>query len=547
MKNLFFFVLVALTSLTVSAVDFKQEFDVAKCGPWTELRAPGPIRIYGSNEGQVSFVIINEENDTPLEVYLDGVTIKEDIDSPIFSVAENSGEVVFRSYSSDSSISNDRADTSVNTPIIAINTTSTVTFKGDGESKLTLTRSNGSGQVISNGETFNNMNLVFTTGANIEAYGGSYTGAISTRPYGAEDHPEHDIISTITIEDGRVLAFSGYKSGDAAIGCGQRFEIGVVGQEAHVVINGGTVIAKGGALPIEDSHGDAYACHAAAIGGGVNGDGSVVINGGTVNASIVNPKGGEPSDIDAPAIGYCQRGNGSVTINGGTVTVLNEGSGAGIGKDGFYDAYPGQTEIYINGGIVNVSAEGGEAIGGSKQSVDHVVEKLEINGGTVNIGKKSQGIGQINKISITGGTITAPYIRSIGGSTSVTSGSIFITDDNDPVFTYKDKERSFACTLPDAMAPTTSSIFGVGEGEDVTFNTTKASESEFTYSYTGTGHEDTYNLYFYLPDGSYTVSGSNGKTFNGTVNDGPAEFTLAPEPGIAALALIALAALLRRK
>ena len=84
----------------------------------------------------------------------------------------------------------------------------------------------------------------------------------------------------------------------------------------------------------------------------------------------------------------------------------------------------------------------------------------------------------------------------------------------------------------------------MGDGE-VTFTATRKSDSH-SYGYEGEGHSDTYDLYFYLPEGEYTISGSNGKTYAGTVSSSGS--TIAPTPEPAMIGLLALIALcLRRK
>ena len=78
--------------------------------------------------------------------------------------------------------------------------------------------------------------------------------------------------------------------------------------------------------------------------------------------------------------------------------------------------------------------------------------------------------------------------------------------------------------------------------------TTKKDGSAYDYTYTGTGYSDSDDLYFYLPDGSYVITGSNGRFTGGTISGGAATFVVLPEPtSLAALALLALAAFLRRK
>ena len=100
-----------------------------------------------------------------------------------------------------------------------------------------------------------------------------------------------------------------------------------------IIINGGTVNANA------ESSG-------AGIGGGINGGsgGTIIINGGTVNAI---------ADQCAGIGGGRQGSGGTIIINGGTVEASSKQGGAGIGggRQG-----SGGT-ITINGGTVNASAE----------------------------------------------------------------------------------------------------------------------------------------------------------------------------------------------
>ncbi len=122
------------------------------------------------------------------------------------------------------------------------------------------------------------------------------------------------------------LKASTYESNNAAIG-------GNNGQSGgYITINGGTVIASGGAW-------------SAAIGGGMYGSGgNITINGGTVTAN---------SGMRGAAIGGGDgRDGGTITINGGIVTVNGITSGAGIGGGASGDG----GAITINGGTVVVKA-----------------------------------------------------------------------------------------------------------------------------------------------------------------------------------------------
>ena len=72
----------------------------------------------------------------------------------------------------------------------------------------------------------------------------------------------------------------------------------------------------------------------------------------------------------------------------------------------------------------------------------------------------------------------------------------------------------------------------------MTFTANTRDIENFSYSYTGEGYENDYSLYFYLPGGSYTVTGTNGKTYAGAAGG---TFTLVPEPAM--IGLLAIAAL----
>ena len=109
----------------------------------------------------------------------------------------------------------------------------------------------------------------------------------------------------------------------------------------------------------------------AGIGGrGELSGGTIIINGGTVNARAIDGGSG---------IGGGQSGSGgTITINGGTVNASAYGGGAGIGG-GFNGACG---TIAINGGTVEASAKNtGAGIGGGYKGSGGTIN---INGGTVN-------------------------------------------------------------------------------------------------------------------------------------------------------------------
>ena len=142
----------------------------------------------------------------------------------------------------------------------------------------------------------------------------------------------------------------------------------------------------------------------AGIGGwyGCN-SGTIIINGGTVNASTQSGAG-----IGG---GYMGSG-GTITINGGTVNASSEDGGASIG--GGPEGSGGT--IIINGGTVNASAKGtggGAGIGGGEGGSGGTIT---INNGTVNASTEAFGAGIGGGHGGPGGTITI-----YGGIVSATS------------------------------------------------------------------------------------------------------------------------------
>ena len=99
--------------------------------------------------------------------------------------------------------------------------------------------------------------------------------------------------------------------------------------------------------------------------GGHGIDGSITINGGTIN--INGGGGGNGGGDGGRGIG------GNIEINGGTVNAINGGAGGGGGRGHGGDGIGGS--ITINGGTVNAinGGRGGVGIGGS----------IEINGGSI--------------------------------------------------------------------------------------------------------------------------------------------------------------------
>ena len=143
---------------------------------------------------------------------------------------------------------------------------------------------------------------------------------------------------------------------------------------------------------------------AAGIGGASTTDnGTIIINGGTINAS----GGLQGAGIGGGPDGY----SGTVIINGGKVTAMGGQYGAGIGGAN----YASSIKVTINGGTV--TATGGNSGAGIGGGTNSKVGRITINGGTVtaNGGKEGAGIGggyngacsAEGPITINGGSVTA--------------------------------------------------------------------------------------------------------------------------------------------
>ena len=312
--------------------------------------------------------------------------------------------------------------------------------------------------------------------------------------------------------------------GEAAIGGGME------GTAGPITINGGTITAT--------SHGGG-----AGIGGGGSGTtGTVTINGGTVKAEASGGAG----------IGGGDRGTaGTVIINGGTITASSDAGGAGIGG-GFRGGTAGT--VIIKGGTVKAKARaGGAGIGCGYEggAGAYPAGTVIIEGGTVEaFGSEGAGIGAGDGRGDAG---RGPNIFISGGSVKASSeyGSPIGPGEGAGLcpapLTEEGGERVYRAILPDAMvAPEETTADFLGASEAVAFTTTRDKEA-YSYSYTGKGYESTDDLYFYLPNGTYVVTGSNKKSLGGTINNGDATFEVVPEPAFFGLALLALAAFLRRK
>ena len=320
----------------------------------------------------------------------------------------------------------------------------------------------------------------------------SLTGANTlTSTAAAGLHVASDASLAIT-GDGSLTATSQGEEG-AGIGGNKRENSG------EVIITSGTITANG-------------ATYAAGIGGGGHGCANVMIEGGVVKAT----SGWLGAGIGG-GTGW-EGGAGSITINGGYVKATGgNGAGIGCGDEGGHNA-PGT--VTITGGTIEAHGGSGAGIGAGNASGDSgQYPSIFISGGSV---KATSGSG--SPIGPGAGAGTGPTPKTASGG-----------------------EDIYLATLPDAMvAPTAANFAIMSVAEDVTF-TTKRNGSDYGYTYTGAGFAGTDDAYFYLPDGSYVITGTNGKSLGGTINGADATFVTVPEPAFAALALLALAAFLRRK
>jgi hypothetical protein len=252
--------------------------------------------------------------------------------------------------------------------------------------------------------------------------------------------------------------------------------------------------------------------------------------------------------------GYSDEPTGVVTINGGTITAEGAQGAAGIGG-GTWSWAPYLT---INGGNISAVGHHGAGIGGGQ---DNTCEITITGGNIVASSDDGAGIGygkgatyDEGMVKITGGTIkaTSTYGSGIGGGKEstvpdiyISGGSVWASSTNgspiDQALTRPGGEAIYQATLQNAMgAPAISGYHIMGVSDEVTF-TTKKDGSAYDYTYTGTGYSGSDDLYFYLPDGSYVIEGSNGRSTGGTISGGAATFVVVPEPALfGLLSLVAL-------
>ena len=341
---------------------------------------------------------------------------------------------------------------------------------------------------------------------------------------------------TVTLSDASITDVScafDIQSGNVSLVLENDNTLTSTGAAGLHVANGASVTISGTGSLTATSQGE----EGAGIGGNKReNSGAVIIESGTVTAN---------GATFAAGIGGGGHAIANVTINGGSVTANCGSYAAGIGGGTGWEG--GAGSITINGGYVKATGGNGAGIGCGDEGGHNAPGTVTITGGTVEAhggsgaGNASGESGQYPSIFISGGSVKA----TSGSGSPIGPGAGAGTGPTPK--TASGGEDIYLATLPDAMvAPTAANFAIMSVAEDVTF-TTKRNGSDYGYTYTGAGFAGTDDAYFYLPDGSYVITGTNGKSLGGTINGADATFVTVPEPAFVALALLALAALLRKK
>ena len=235
----------------------------------------------------------------------------------------------------------------------------------------------------------------------------------------------------IQIDGGVISAYSGNKT---SLGDGAETGIGsVCGGPSDlcegIIINGGTINAKGGAAGIGSSGG--ANCSFITINGGTittygGGDGaSPGIGAGTygncgpitITGGIINSYGG----VSSAGIGSGQGGHcGNISISGGTIIANGDEPGIGSGAEGSCG------NITITGGDINSSSLNGAGTGpGIGAGMLSTCGAISISGGTITakggaaaagIGSASGGSSSYTSLTISTGITMVTATRGMGGT-----------------------------------------------------------------------------------------------------------------------------------
>ncbi|MFR4440271.1 MAG: YDG domain-containing protein, partial [Hungatella sp.] len=291
---------------------------------------------------------------------------------------------------------------------------------------------------------------------------------------------------------------------DAAIGGSKNQDTGTV------IINGGSVTAK-----LENINRN-YGSSAAAIGSSAGKSVKLIqINGGTVTAAT----NGRGAGIGT-AVASSNDRNGTIVINGGTIEATSFqgagiGSGVGVSKQVAVEERT-KTNIEIHGGSIIAGSSSGASIGSGNEGAANVM----IDGGTIGLkGTKSlpSQCADIGK-----GQSNSSYAIT---SVMVKGGSIYITDvRRNPVLAgWKQNEnQGWERELPtdgkdSAVYYTTADLFTVYGAKVKVEN---ASLQDISY-----GFEDVYTnsqgkIGIYLPAAASVKATFNGIHYNGKVEAG---------------------------
>ena len=323
---------------------------------------------------------------------------------------------------------------------------------------------------------------------------------------------------SITINSGTIYAYSGMQG--AGIGCGMGLTSS--GTCGDVTINGGTVRAyaftfnnSGLASDSGWAAGIGGATGATAPGGGLK---SYTQTGGDVEAygnTAAGIGGGGGGWKGAFNGGHC----GPVKITGGRLvadsvkyTTTGDGCvGAGIGGGGVrYRAnytpgeFGGLESYEQTGGDVTVRGEfigigtGGNRVEYSGYTVSNVNTMVKISGGTLTVeggkyaigGMEPEGAESINLKSV---LITGGSVKLIGGVQVAPSNTLGQTIYPAPTYMRR---------IADGATPV-----------DVTIPV--SDEPEVSYAYSGSGHIGDSLLYFWLPNGRYSIGKTGGDMIDG--------------------------------
>ena len=394
---------------------------------------------------------------------------------------------------------------------VGVNNTLTINLEGSNYIKSISREQKGTHPAI---YVLANSGLVIEGDGFLDARASNYAAAIGSST--------GNDCGSITINSGTIYAYSGMQG--AGIGCGMYLD--KAGTCGDVTINGGTVRAYGFTLNasgglVSDSGwaaGIGGATGATAPGGGLK---SYTQTGGDVEAygNVAAGIGGGGAGWRYSNLhgGHC----GPVKITGGrlvadsvTYNINGDGCvGAGIGGAGVryrstHSYTPGlmgglesyeQTggDVTIRGKYIGIGT-GGNETEFSGYSVSNMNTTVKISGGTLTVEGGKYAIGGMEpegaeSISLKSVLITGGSVKLIGGVQVAPSNTLGQTVYPAPTYMRR---------IADGATPVDVSI-SVSENPAV------------TYAYSGSGHVDDSLLYFWLPNGRYSIGKTGGDMVDG--------------------------------